>query len=200
MSLADFMKQLQEQESGGIVYSDPPEHPVKVIPPTHASIKLIPPEDKPVVDKPFTIKIKIDRKEYLVNSHANSTSNSSQAATTAPQPVVVAPTQQVEQPVEYQPVQQPVQQPVPQPVTQPVVKTKEELEEELFIKSRCESSKRDRWMEIYHKALESKKQNEVANRLRAGRFVVTPEDDVIILPDYDAINKDPDDIIKDSWL
>ena len=210
MSLADFMRQLQEQDSGGLVYSKPPEKPVKVIPPEKTNVRILPPTIEQ--SQPKVLKLRLDRQAFTV-----------------PKPTISQPTQvsqptpvQVQQPAYQQPVQPSVQQPrVPQPVvvqtpqvqpqvTKPVAQTtpqpaqpvepKQLTPDELFARSGTEIGKQDLWLDYYNKALASRKDNPVVERMRLGRFTITPDDKVMILPDYDVVGKDPDDIIKDKWF
>jgi len=46
---------------------------------------------------------------------------------------------------------------------------------------------------------ETKKQNAIADRLRAGRFIAT-QDSVIILPDYDTTNKTAEELLEETWI
>lgn len=46
----------------------------------------------------------------------------------------------------------------------------------------------------------SKKSNEVVNRMKLGRFTITPDNKVLLLPDYDIVGKDPDDVLSDKWF
>ena len=55
-------------------------------------------------------------------------------------------------------------------------------------------------MEYYEKAKRSRKDYEVTRKMKAGRFTITPDNKVLILPDYDVVGKDPDDILKDKWF
>ena len=100
MSLADFMRQLQEQDDGGgIVYSKPPEKPVKVIPPTQPNnVRLLPPEIEQA--QPKVIKIKINKQAFAMPN----TQVSGQPQAT-PQQTIIQPAQPM--------MQQPVQQPIP---------------------------------------------------------------------------------------
>lgn len=189
MSLADFMKQLQDQD---ITFSEVPEQPVRVIPPEQTTVRVIVPEI-PQVNKPTKIKL-------------NLTPPSSTPAVPRPvaQPVQpVAPRPVVPQPVATpQPVQQPV---VSTPVkpTQTVVSTgsmTQLTDEELFIKSGTEDSKKAIWFEYLEKARTSTKKNQIVDKMKIGRFTITPDNKFLILPDYDVVGKDPDDILKDSWF
>lgn len=73
-------------------------------------------------------------------------------------------------------------------------------DEQLFIKSGTELSKRAIWMDYFAKAKSSKKSNEVVNRMKLGRFTITPDNKVLLLPDYDIVGKDPDDVLRDKWF
>ena len=178
MSLADFMKQLQDQDASGIVYSEVPEQPVRVIPPEQTSIKIIAPISQSVLKTPTKIKLKLER----------------------PQPAQ-------EQPIAYKPIEKPkvvepvvdLVQPTIQQPTKPSVQ-RDETPDELFLKSKTEISKKDKWMEAYARAQASKKYNPYADRIRAGRFMILPDDSILPLPDYDVMSKDPDDVLRDKWF
>ena len=184
MSLADFMKQLQDQD---LVFSEVPEQPVRVIPPEQTTVRVIIPETTPV-NKPTKIKLNLTPPD-------SNTTSAQVVAPPKPQPVV--------RPVSLPP--EPPQQvttPAPQPKT--VVSTgtgrTELTEEELFIKSGTEYSKKELWLDYYAKAKSSTKKNPVVDRMKIGRFTITPDNKILILPDYDVVGKDPDDILKDSWF
>ena len=82
----------------------------------------------------------------------------------------------------------------------PIIKTKEMIEEELFNSTGTEDSKKEIWFEYYHKACTSRKNNQIVERVKAGRFTITPDNKVLLLPDYDIVGKDPDDVLKDKWF
>lgn len=71
---------------------------------------------------------------------------------------------------------------------------------QLFINSGTESSKKAMWTEYYQKAKSSRKQNPIVERMKLGKFMITFDNKVLILPDYDVVHKDPDDILKDHWF
>ena len=189
MSLADFMKQLQDQDASGIVYSQVPEQPVRVIPPEETAVKIIAPESKvlnPVKStQPAKIKLKLERPNP-------------QAPEQQIQPQIQVPANQTETEIIPEHIVQDIQNTIekneePVPVAQL-------SEEELFIKSGTESSKKDIWLDYFAQAKASRKHNPVVDRMRLGKFTITPDNKVLILPDYDVVNKDPDDILKDSWF
>ena len=176
MSLADFMQQLQNQEaSGELIFSKSPEDSVHIVPPDNNSVRIIVPETSmEVSNKPAKIKLKLN----------NNT---------------VEPVQPIQQ---SEPIPaQPKVPDIPRELVQQVVaKPAEITEEDLFIKSGTEDSKRTIWMEYFAQAKASKKHNPIVDKMKIGRFTITPDNKVLILPDYDVVNKDPDDIIKDSWF
>ena len=195
MSLADFMRDLQSQDGG--VYSEVPEQPVRVIPPEQTAVRIIAPETAPV-NRPTKIKLKLNPP----------TSNQP-----AVQPVVqtqsvkqAQPKPQVSQnvvntsvaPKPDQIVQQSIVSHLAEPPRSEI--NKELTDEEIFVKSGTEDSKKAIWMDYFAQAKASKKHNPIVDRMRVGRFTITPDNKVLILPDYDVVGKDPDDVLKDSWF
>jgi len=71
--------------------------------------------------------------------------------------------------------------------------------EQLFLASHTATDKKAIWLDYYEKAKKSKKTNSVANSMRAGRFMITDDDKILILPQYD-VTKSTADILKDKWL
>ena len=200
MSLADFMKQLQDQDANGIVYSEVPEQPVRVIPPDQTAVRIIAP-DPLAANKPTKIKLNLNPVQKPVSQPVQQPIQS--VVQPQPQPQVQQVQQLPVQEVVYTPpVKQevPVQQPVYKQPEPPPVSTTELTDEELFIRSGTEDSKRTIWMDYFAQAKASRKHNPVVDRMRVGRFTITPDNKVLILPDYDVVGKDPDDILKDSWF
>lgn len=184
MSLVDFMQQLQDQDN--IVYSEAPEPSIRVIPPEKSCTKIIPPENT-TITPPTTIKLKIRQKNVEIKQET---------------PI------QVEEPT-IKTVEKPpssntetVQQSAidTQSSIQPTVNNKELNEEELFISTGTELSKKSIWLDYYEKAKRSRKSNPIADRMKTGRFTITPDNKVLLLPDYDIVGKDPDDVLKDKWF
>lgn len=233
MSLADFMQELQTQDN--IVYSQPPESAIHIIPPEKVVTKIIPPENigqKP----PTTIKLKIKQKAVttttipkeeplseLISSDqviipATKISSSIDLAKT--NSVVKKPltSQVVQKPppnntaVQKSPTTQVVQKPPPsnsqaksnQTVNQPAKPVAQSttalIDEQIFVKSGTESSKYQIWLDYFNKAKSSKKSNPIVERMKTGRFTLTPDNKVLLLPDYDIVGKDPDDVLKDKWF
>lgn len=189
MGLADFMQQLQEQDSN-IVYSEEPEQSIKIIPPERSSvgIKIIPPEEIMTTQQPMKIKIKLKKPmQQQAQQVQNVVSNTTTVNNTVQKPTVetIQKPPPIQQVVEHKKVEE--------------SKPKELTEDELFIKSGTESSKKQIWLEYYQKAKTSRKQNVIVDKMKIGRFTITPDNKVLILPDYDVVNKDPDDILKDHW-
>ena len=73
-------------------------------------------------------------------------------------------------------------------------------DDEIFINTGTELSKKSIWMDYYEKAKRSRKSNPIVDRMKIGRFTITPDNKVLLLPDYDIVGKDPDDVLKDKWF
>ena len=192
MSLADFMKQLQDQDASGIVYSEVPEQPVRVIPPEQTSVKIIAPISQSIPKTPTKIKLKLERPQPAQEQ--------SITYRTIEKPKDVEPVVDLVQPIAQQP-----NKPRPQVINKPEISTpppvqRDETPEELFLKSKTEISKKDKWIEAYARAQASKQHNPYADRIRAGRFIILPDDSILALPDYDVMGKDPDKVLRDKWF
>ena len=229
MALADFIQALQEQD---VVYSNPPQPSIRVIPPENQSIKIIPPES-PVLEPPApkVIKLKIKQKPVEVDPVKAAITNQTQTQpsqvlqptkpklqpvskpqtmVSSPQPTIqqtqeVIPTYTphnvpVQKPVEqHQPkIQQTVQTPIQEYTTQ--VEAKPPTDDDIFNSTGTEYSKKQLWMEYFIKAKNSRKSNPIVDRMKVGRFTITPDNKVLLLPDYDIVGKDPDDVLKDKWF
>lgn len=233
MALADFIQALQEQD---VVYSNPPQPSIRVIPPENQSIKIIPPES-PVFEQPApkVIKLKIKQKPVEVDPVKAAITNQTQAQpsqvlqpakpklqpVSKPQTMVSSPQPTIQQTQEviptYTPPNVPVQKPVEQPVEQhqpkaqqtvqtPIqdyttqVEAKPPTDDDIFNSTGTEYSKKPLWMEYFIKAKNSRKSNPIVDRMKVGRFTITPDNKVLLLPDYDIVGKDPDDVLKDKWF
>lgn len=209
MSLKDFMNKLQQQDDSDVVYSKPPEDTIHVIPPnqtaktievTKPSIKIIPP-DSPKPEPVLKFKLNIKPKEPQTE-----TLSKPQLATGAQQ---TKPTQVLSRPPQSTsetPKQTPqAQQTVEKPAAQSAEKlTKEEADaqrvEMLFKASGTAINKRVAWYEYYERAKTSRKKNSVVDAIKEGRFAITMDNKVLILPHYDFKAKTTNDILKDKWI
>lgn len=70
----------------------------------------------------------------------------------------------------------------------------------LFLKSETAVDKKAAWMEYYDKALRSKKDNAVTDKLRRGRFRILDDGSFIILPDLDTYQKSSKMILEENWF
>lgn len=127
-----------------------------------------------------------------------------QPVQTAPQPQVVQqPVQQTQQkpqavipkytPPDDDEISSVLQSDVPQ-------EPKELTDDDIFNSTGTEYSKKTLWMEYFEKAKNSRKSNPIVDRMKVGRFTITPDNKVLLLPDYDIVGKDPDDVLKDKWF
>lgn len=208
-SLQDFMQELREKDDSDVVYSAKPEDEVRILPPIKnkeqvevikkdektEQIKVIPPhkEEKKEV-KPVSfgnVKV-VDKKEE--------------------KPIITfrfvgKPKQEV--PKQEQPKQEQVK---PQEVQKEVVENKPQKQEEtrelsefekkylLFKRSGTPENKKEVWFEILNKALASKTRNYTSDTIRSGRFYISANDEILLLPKYDFNNKSVEDVLNDKWL
>lgn len=216
MALQDFIQKLKEQDDSDVIYSKEPEHNIQIIPPekTNQSItleqqpkttmKIIPPS-MDEEDKPKTIKFKLN----VVNS--------SKVVETEVQNITEKPklqTPKLEQPKQEQTnLQQPVQEQKPK-VEQPIQNlsqqkvqpkqeqkmTAEDIAEELFRQSGTSISKRSLWYDYYEKAKTSRKKNSIVDRMKEGKFAITVDNQVLILPDHEIRNKSSSQLLGEKWL
>ena len=210
MALSDFIQNLQETD---IVYSTPSQAaPFKVdnAPQVNTvpSIKVIPPEDN-VLEKPSPMVIKLNIKKPIVqklppNNNMNvvdseagnkDVSQPNQPITPVVTPVVTSQS--------VKPISNPISESVVDNTTPVSVTNNTTIvitEDELFTNSGTELGKKQIWMEYYIKAKTSRKSNPIVDRMKIGRFTITPDNKVLLLPDYDIVGKDPDDVLKDKWF
>ncbi len=213
MALADFIQSLQSQDT---VYSTPPEPSLRVIPPEKddSYLKVIPP------DGPVTGKVDIKNKPQLKDKSVTATNttttnmNSDSAEVAAPRKRTIKlklkqkPIPVVEEPKpttntsdsenrKVEPIVESVSKPEVEDIEE---KPKEFTDEDIFNSTGTEYSKKSIWMEYYYKAKNSRKSNQIVTRMKAGRFTITPDNQVLLLPDYDIVGKDPDDVLKDKWF
>ena len=202
-SLQDFMQELREKDDSDVVYSAKPEDEVRILPPIKnkeqvevikkdektEQIKVIPPhkEEKKEV-KPVSFgNVKVEKKEE--------------------NPIITF--RFVGKPKQEVPKQELVKQ---QEVQKEVVESKPQKQEEtrelsefekkylLFKRSGTPENKKEVWFEILNKALASKTRNYTSDAIRSGRFYISANDEILLLPKYDFNNKSVEDVLNDKWL
>lgn len=89
---------------------------------------------------------------------------------------------------------------ISQEPSQIVEKPKELTDEDIFNSTGTEYSKKELWFNYFAQAKNSRKKNPIVDRMKVGRFTITPDNKVLLLPDYDIVGKDPDDVLKDKWF
>lgn len=77
---------------------------------------------------------------------------------------------------------------------------RELTDEDSFNSTGTEYSKKELWLNYFNQAKNSRKKNPIVDRMKVGRFTITPDNKVLLLPDYDIVGKDPDDVLKDKWF
>lgn len=212
MGLSDWMQSLQNQDDDGAIFSPEPEPGIRVIPPEQTNIRVIPPEELLVEQEeiktknpPKKLRLNIKRKDIEVDNNENNVTTS-QTTNVDTKPINTVninlkkqPSNNVTSTQEQVVDKQPVVNQSTQTETQSSTQQLDEVTK-LFFASGTETSKKSLWIEYYQKAKSSRKQNIIVERMREGRFTITFDNKVLILPNYDVVNKDPDDILKDQWL
>lgn len=175
MSIEKFIKQLQNDEFQSTVeFSKEP--------PVHTQVEI---------EKPREVAKKVENKkpEKTLKLNINKIKKD-----TPKQEVVKKP--QVKEKVEEKKV---VEEPQKSIATQPEIV--EELDVDLlFLKSETSVDKKAAWMEYYEKALRSKKDNAVTDKLRRGRFRILDDGSFIILPDLDTYQKSSKTLLEENWF
>ena len=194
MALSDFIKALQQDD---VVFSEPEKPSIRVIPPEKPQITVIPPDSYMQQPKEPEVKPKVIK--FKLNFKNQNTSTQEQKTTIEDKPVVN------EQPIQktdvIEPkVEQPIEPKVEHQVVEQLVAYKEPTDEELFNNTGTEYSKKAIWMDYFNQAKNSRKKNPIVDRMKVGRFTITPDNKVLLLPDYDIVGKDPDDVLKDKWF
>ncbi|MBQ8218186.1 MAG: hypothetical protein IJZ79_02680 [Bacilli bacterium] len=230
MALADFIQSLQEQDTvystppqPSIRVIPPENQSIKVIPPETLAVeqpapkviklKIKPKTEQPVVQQPTIETPVLSKPVSNTILQPVSKNNDAPVVTAQPQETIPkyvptpAPTPQPKlQPVSTQPVQHPTvktqvaQQPQPEYIPQTETKPTQMTDEDIFNSTGTEYSKKSIWLEYFEKAKTSRKSNPIVDRMRVGRFTITPDNKVLLLPDYDIVGKDPDDVLKDKWF
>lgn len=176
MSLQNFIKNLQEQDDAGTVYSPETSQNVKVIPPDNIDVEVINENNTKVIppkpEQPRTVStLKLNLRS-------------------AEKPVEEKVQEVVQEEIQKEEIKEDIHKPV---------EIKENTTDDIFAMSGTDLEFKEKWLAIYEKAKSSKKQNAIADRLRAGRFIAT-QDSVIILPDYDTTNKTAEELLEETWI
>lgn len=228
MALADFIQSLQEQDvvystppQPSIRVIPPENQSIKIIPPE--SLNIEPPTPK-VIKLKIKPKIKTEEPKPIqqepINEalNQNITQNKQQNIN---EPIIQQKSHSIlkqvsnTQTTENKPVVTQTQKEIPKYVPQNIPNThktetlnstnttqeKTQLtDEELFTSTGTEYSKKEIWFSYYEKAKHSRKSNPIVDRMKIGRFTITPDNKVLLLPDYNIVGKDPDDVLKDKWF
>ena len=193
MSLKGFMQSILEQDESDVVYSPKPEDEVRILPPTNnrEQVEVIKKDEK-------TEQIKVlspSKEENKKNNEPVSFKPLEKKKITFVIPKKIE--KQVEEVREQRKTE-----------TQKVVSNKQEDTqlsefdkiELLFKESGTPEIKKAIWKEIYQKALASKARNHTSDTIRSGRFYISMNDEILLLPKYDMRNKTADEIFQDKWL
>lgn len=172
--IQDFIKQLQNDEFQSTVeFSKEP--------PVHTQVEI---------EKPREIAKKIENKksEKTLKLNINKIKKD-----TPKQEEVVKKSQVKEKAEEKKVIEE------PKNTAQPEIIEEQDVDL-LFLKSETSIDKKAAWMEYYEKALRSKKDNAVTDKLRRGRFRILDDGSFIILPDLDTYQKSSKTLLEENWF
>ena len=176
MALRDFLKNLEEQNDAGVIYSKPAEVKTKVIPQSQ-SVKLNTETVKEKVEekkKPTFFKLKIKEKKNVERPSVNTSTDN--------------------KPIEEE-------KPKQEPVKQDKVKEENTIDvEQLFIESETDTNKKSLWLEVYENAQNSKKQDYITKMIKEGKFYIDSQSQIGILSKYKTHNKTVNEILNDKWI
>ena len=174
--IQDFIKQLQNDEFQSTVeFSKEP--------PVHTQVEI---------EKPREVAKKVENKKPEKTLKLNI--NKIKKDTPKQEEEVKKP--QVKEKVEEKKV---VEEPQKSIATQPEIVEEQDVDL-LFLKSETSVDKKAAWMEYYEKALRSKKDNAVTDKLRRGRFRILDDGSFIILPDLDTYQKSSKTLLEENWF
>lgn len=230
MALQDFIQSLQEQDivystppQPSIRVIPPENQCIKVIPPESPVLEPTPKviklkiKQKPVEQTPAQTVVQPQVQQPILRpvTHEPEQPKLQPVSRPVEQSQVHPVVQQTEPKIVQQPIHQAVQQ------TQAVIpkytppedddissvlqsdvpqEPRELTDDDIFNSTGTEYSKKTLWMEYFEKAKNSRKSNPIVDRMKVGRFTITPDNKVLLLPDYDIVGKDPDDVLKDKWF
>ena len=230
MALQDFIQALQEQDivystpPKPSIRVIPPEDPcIKVIPPESKLLDTTPKVIKLKLNKKPVVQSENNQTNSVPNTSDQSKSkpilqpvSKPSSSQTTNNPVVIQLDEdatpinvvQTEPKAQSEPKVQPTPIVVHQPTNIPAnpiekptsVEPHKITADDIFNSTGTEFSKKNIWMEYYEKACNSRKSNPIVDRMKIGRFTITPDNKVLLLPDYDIVGKDPDDVLKDKWF
>ena len=193
MSLKGFMQSILEQDESDVVYSPKPDDEVRILPPTNnrEQVEVIKKDEK-------TEQIKVlspSKEENKKNNEPISFKPLEKKKITFVIPKKIE--KQVEEVREQRRVETQKEVSKKREDTQLSEFDKIEL---LFKESGTPEIKKAIWKEIYQKALASRTKNHTSDTIRAGRFYISMNDEILLLPKYDMRNKTADEIFQDKWL
>lgn len=203
----------------------PPEHQqsLRVLPPeTSNDVKVEPhvSTSNNIQASPQKIKLKIKLKPVdptihpasdFVSAPTTTSTEKSPVPTTSASNIKHEEKPSVKQEVRSEkPVNNPIQKD-PEPISTPKVDVPPQVEtvpeepreltdDDIFNSTGTEYSKKELWLNYFNQAKNSRKKNPIVDRMKVGRFTITPDNKVLLLPDYDIVGKDPDDVLKDKWF
>lgn len=189
--IQDFMRKLQEQDED-VIYSTPKEDAIEMIPPINAistvevdiphTVKVIPPEQEETPRPVF-------RANFSMRSGGNNIVSESTSPLSDNQENPVKPKLNFKLNINAVATRDKIADNIVQSAI-----------EDLFNESGTPSTKKELWITKFNEAKSSKKKNYVVERMRLGKFLITENNEVLLLPDLDIQGKSSSEILREQWL
>ena len=185
MSLKDFMQKLQEQDESDVVYSQKPEDEVRILPPVKNKehVEVIKKDEK--TDQIKVIPPKKEEENKVVKPF--------RFVSNPEKPKITFNFNLVPEKKKEEPKKEEVRQ------EEKVVPKQEDKQLSEFEKREL-LFKKSGTPEVYTKAQASKTRNITSDTIREGRFYVSMNDEIALLPKYDCASKTVEEIFDDKWL
>lgn len=195
--VSDFIASLMENDND-VVYSKEPEKPTTIIPP---EISITAPDLDSTANDSGSKK-QLPRININTQSSNNITTDSKNNDTTTQHAKYKFNIKIKKDTDDVDNIQQEHKDSSSTNITTNISKkpSQDEVIEALFRASGTPLNKRELWYQYYNKAKSSSARNSVAVRMKEGKFAISPNNDVIVLPNYSGIRKSTTEILQDKWI
>lgn len=79
------------------------------------------------------------------------------------------------------------------------IENEKNIIDELFIKTGTNLDLKENWIKIYKKALDSNKNNDINKKVREGKFRITKDGNIEILPEFETYGKSSKCLLNEHW-
>ena len=185
------MQSILEQDESDVVYSPKPDDEVRILPPTNnrEQVEVIKKDEKTEQIKVITPSKEENKKEEVKPVSFKSLEKKK---------ITFVIPKKVEKRVEE--IRETQKKEEVSNKQEDIQLSEFDKVELLFQESGTPEIKKPVWKEIYQKAIASKARNHTSDTIRSGRFYISMNDEILLLPKYDMRNKTADEIFQDKWL